>query len=522
MEKPNDYKWVVMIFLAGDNNLSENCLFSLRDMKRAGVIPDTAVLAQYDPFEVMQPIPTQRYVINAAARRKTPNPEGLILADLRGVLDETNTGAAETLAAFIFWSVTNFRADHYMLVLWGHGSGTAEDFLLRDENPPDALSIPELKDAFRLAKKRLEDVGLPETVLGPEGKIDILGMDSCLMSTGEVGYEVREHARYLVGSESFEANMGWPYKRILPHLNEPKITPREFATLIVDEYVKFYFDFIATGRSVDLGACDLTQSERFREAVKLLAAVLRRGLRFDRLKDAIVLAHWEAQGYKFDEYIDLFDFCAVLEARCEQIIKELQGQGTPRGKEAAHTAQDLKKLARKINEACRAVRGVLLPGREPADCEGLRRAPHAAGAAPTPPFILKSCFSGAQFQYSYGVSIYFPWARVSFNYGNLDFADQTGWNNFLREYVELTRRCPRKDSEVVRESPTKSKGPDDDKQGSTKNPPTRWFINDCLHKLIGGDFDQAQALLSRVQPNDDAPTDRPMTDHEADSPARHR
>jgi len=61
-------------------------------------------------------------------------------------------------------------------------------------------------------------------------------------------------------------------------------------------------------------------------------------------------------------------------------------------------------------------------------------------------FVLKSCYSGAVYQYSYGVSMYFPWEEVASSYGNLDFIKgsiDTGWGRFLKTYTILTRRQPR-------------------------------------------------------------------------------
>jgi hypothetical protein len=61
-------------------------------------------------------------------------------------------------------------------------------------------------------------------------------------------------------------------------------------------------------------------------------------------------------------------------------------------------------------------------------------------------FVLKSCYSGAAYQYSYGVSIYFPWSQISSRYENLDFVKDSstrGWLQFLKTYTELTRRRPR-------------------------------------------------------------------------------
>jgi hypothetical protein len=111
-----------------------------------------------------------------------------------------NTGDPMTLLEFIFWGINNFPATHYMVVLAGHGSGAIDDFLLKDENARDSLTLHELRDVFELVKKKLRGK-----------KLDILGMDSCLMSMAEVYYQLVGSVDYLVGAEGFEPSGGWPY-----------------------------------------------------------------------------------------------------------------------------------------------------------------------------------------------------------------------------------------------------------------------------------------------------------------------
>ena len=48
-----------------------------------------------------------------------------------------------TLLEFILWGIT-YEAENYMVVLAGHGSGAVEDFLLKDENARDSLTLHEL------------------------------------------------------------------------------------------------------------------------------------------------------------------------------------------------------------------------------------------------------------------------------------------------------------------------------------------------------------------------------------------
>src|SRR5689334_8797405 len=89
---------------------------------------------------------------------------------------------------------------------------------------------------------------------------------------------------------------------------------------------------------------------------------------------------------------------------------------------------------------------------------------------------------GVQFQYSFGVSIYLPWAEVSADYNEdeLSWVTATGWKKFLDEYVRCTRRLPRNFApnqreviglDPVRKTVTDQKGPSNILIRSMRNPP---------------------------------------------------
>jgi hypothetical protein len=111
---------------------------------------------------------------------------------------------------------------------------------------------------------------------------------------------------------------------------------------------------------------------------------------------ALILAHWEAQSYNGERFVDLFDFCNCLEQRSP---------------------------SRLVRKRCREIQRFI-----------------------EDEFVLKASYSGAAYQYSYGVSLYFPWAQIVSTYKNLDFVQDSkgsGWIQFLRTYTRLTRRLPR-------------------------------------------------------------------------------
>src|SRR5262245_24184842 len=60
-EQPQ-YLWTIMVYLAGDNNLTEESVFSLTEMTKVLRDNRIAVVAQLDPKSPR--IPSHRYVIN--------------------------------------------------------------------------------------------------------------------------------------------------------------------------------------------------------------------------------------------------------------------------------------------------------------------------------------------------------------------------------------------------------------------------------------------------------------------------
>ena len=438
--------WTVMIYLAGDNNLTSECFFALTEMKKALPGEHINVIAQFDPRD--ERVPTQRYEIN----RKGPNSSifddiideahfdrttrevrfkhesnrARLLAKSRSsrlnairslvletdlsplgfeqddVTDETDTGSPITFYNFLSYCLEAYPAEHYLVVLSGHSGGTDSDFLLTDESSKGSLTFNELKAVF----KHLEADLNGQT-------IDIIGMDNCLMSMAEICYELKGIAQFLVGSEAYSPASGWPYRQILERLKQESANlhaelAKHVATGIVEEYTNYYSGYWLSGMSVAQSALDLCKVEELRSLVNKLGCALEKELleEFEpdiqkrvegRLphpfRDQLVLAHWEAQSYNGELFVDLYDFCNCLERRA---------------------------ASREVREACSRVKDFV-------ESE----------------FVVKSCFCGAKYQYSYGLSIYFPWSQVAASYWNLEFIKTStgiGWGSFLNTYTLVTRR----------------------------------------------------------------------------------
>ena len=185
--------WLIMLYLAGDNDLTEEMVLALQDLVAEGAPPKSAIKAQFDPSG--EGIDAQRFTFDSARH-----------AALEGHRDKTftggeiNAGSPEALVDFVQWAVKDAQgAMRYALVLSGHGGGTSDDFLLKDENSRDALSMKELQEALQAATEILQ-----RSSGDPTRKFDILGFDACFMSMGEVALEVRSYADILVGAEAVD------------------------------------------------------------------------------------------------------------------------------------------------------------------------------------------------------------------------------------------------------------------------------------------------------------------------------
>ncbi len=73
-------------------------------------------------------------------------------------------------------------------------------------------------------------------------KPDVIAFDCCLMQQAEVAYELKDRAKYLVASEEVIGGDGYPYKDVLPAIDQAitqgKTDPGEISKVIVEQSEK--------------------------------------------------------------------------------------------------------------------------------------------------------------------------------------------------------------------------------------------------------------------------------------------
>ena len=155
---------------------------------------------------------TQRYKVEAG---------NLVLVD--DSLGQLDCTSPDTLADFISWGAENYPANRYILIFWDHGAGPVYGFGYDEHQSEDSvLTIDEIQTAIRQS-------GIT---------FDIIGMDSCIMSSLELCCAMYNYCDYMILSEDFESGYGWSYTGWLNALSEDTgISSEELGKIIVDDMI---------------------------------------------------------------------------------------------------------------------------------------------------------------------------------------------------------------------------------------------------------------------------------------------
>ncbi|APR76366.1 Clostripain [Minicystis rosea] len=228
--------WTVLLYMAADAaDLGAPALRDLRSIEdpkgSAGSTEQADVIAH---LHRPAPAPTVRLHLFRA-------PDGASGEGIRSPIVETladdHAAPEESLARFVTWGMERYPAEHYAVIVWGHGLGFRpatsgrvapvhydragiSGGLAFDETAGTALDTPALRRAL----------------LGPVSDrrasrlVDLYASDACLMQSVEVAGELAGAARFVVGSEQIEEEyVGLPYRTWLPLLNGSVPLPRAAA-----------------------------------------------------------------------------------------------------------------------------------------------------------------------------------------------------------------------------------------------------------------------------------------------------
>lgn len=447
----DEKEWTIMVYMAGDNNLNLEMVYALEKIK--AVVNDNKNINLYVYFDgASSDVPTlycdfsdpvspfhQSYKIKNKLidvhKRSNEN-----------LSSNENSAAVNNLINFVDWCVKKdvYAADDgtivddrkdkkYAFIFSGHSFGFLNWGLFKDDKSNYTMTHAKLKYAFeritspkkvlleKAEGKDWSDEYLKEKTSEILGKrLDLLGFDSCVMSTLEIGSQFQAIAKTMVASEGSIPNAGWNYTEILlGKINKnPLSEAKEIAASFVYEFIKKQNKFALADISVDIAAWDLEVLSKLEDSFGELVSNLlecfkdKNSFVYNPMRRLLVYAHWRCQTYLFEQHVDLGDFCGQLVEEIGYLKNEI-------------TEKDITPIL-DVEKSCVRV------------IESIREC------------VLINGFSGSDFQFSKGISLFFPWSLISYNCARKDYEklsfiykNDAGriWNEFLQKFLsEVTMR----------------------------------------------------------------------------------
>ena len=422
-----------MVYMAGDNNLAVDMAYAMEQIREvAGEGNDSLNLFVY--YDGNSPsIPT--LYCDFSDKDKPKYVSSCKVSDkLYNVPDKLNENAADrrSILNFVDWCINKAdgKAKRYALIFSGHSLGFQDIGLFRDEGSGKSMKMTDLFHLLQRLVLPQESLAENAKSVGYEGeqlerettmilgqRLDILGFDSCVMGMIEVGYQFDAVAKTMIVSEGSIPSAGWTYAKILGGLARGqyrKASPQKAAEHFVKEFIYSQDKFTVGGISVDMAAWDMSQMEALTRAFNEFSHSLIKCFEdensriYKQMERAILHAHWKCQSYMYDQNVDLGDFCELLDRECDLIKEALFGEGV--------------EILEGVQDKCRKVLGKLKKA------------------------VILNGFSGGEYQYSNGVSVFFPWSWEGYqvsqkNYESLLMAldaryeKSSSWADFLKTYL---------------------------------------------------------------------------------------
>lgn len=232
--------WTIMLYEDADDPVLEaDMLLDVNEAERVGSSDQVNIVVQLDRYNGGDKSDgnwtgARRYYLNKDRDIYRLNSE--LLDDL----GEVSMSDPDVLVDFVTWSVENYPADNYVLILSDHGMGWPGGWT--DPSPDDSHGANNpLSKAIDQNVMYTNEIDQALTKIRQQTGIDkfeMIGMDACLMSHLEVYDALAEHANYVVSSQETEPALGWAYASFLSQLEDnPGMNGADLGQIIVASYI---------------------------------------------------------------------------------------------------------------------------------------------------------------------------------------------------------------------------------------------------------------------------------------------
>jgi hypothetical protein len=281
----NDFDWVYMFYLDGDNKLSAFLQQTLNTIRSVGSTEDVQLVALYDGNDIGD---TKLYYIveNNLVEQDWP--------------EESDMDDSDTLTQFAQKVMGDFSAANYALNIHSN-MGSGWQGVCTDSNGDGLMiTMPELHDAF----KTITNDGA--------NKLAIVLIESCLCGNLELRYQIRNYCNYMIGYADCGIVGDIPYENILSEIvDNPLMSPEELARYVVDVFVPQNYPDIKQS----FGLLDSTKLDALANTINELGLYFIKNI--DECRNEILTALDSVRKYgitwDIDYFVDLGHFLDLLD-----------------------------------------------------------------------------------------------------------------------------------------------------------------------------------------------------------------
>jgi hypothetical protein len=309
--------WTVLVYLHADHNLWTNALFDLLEMQQVGSTNGVRFVVQIDApapgSDDTNGFESFNGGLRALVTRSPTNAQSRATANgavpalqVLERLPEQNSDDPRVLAEFINWGMRRFPADRYGVVLWDHGGQWDGGFGGDESSGGNGMATWQVREGL--------EAGMAQARVG---RLDFLGLDTCLMGGAEMLYEYGDLANVYIASPEIDYGDGWDYTAVFGLLrNNPGVSSREFGRAEVG-----FFDAHHQGSRPDLdyrahAAYDTALMPELRGAINAFVASALQST--DR--NALLQARSRVTEYRFNPsrpnaprpYVDIGQYGALV------------------------------------------------------------------------------------------------------------------------------------------------------------------------------------------------------------------
>ncbi len=203
------HRWVVLYWMPYDNNLVNFGEPIIEMLSRGTQNSETVVVIQSDYYG--EPKMRRRQLVNGSVNE----------IDISG----EDSSDISSFTAYLDWAYKSFDAQHWAVIVVGHGGKINEISL--DEHKTTHQSLTWMKlDQFANAVRNFNRA--------VHERVELLFFQNCYKATLEVIYEAKNCARYTLASQLALGAPNYYYEGFLQYLNNPSVRGFEAAKAIMN------------------------------------------------------------------------------------------------------------------------------------------------------------------------------------------------------------------------------------------------------------------------------------------------